>query len=49
MQQQYDEETNHSTTAAKQKAWEVFIKEELDKIKKTDSNDRTEQLFVKNN
>jgi hypothetical protein len=47
MQKDYDEETNHSTIAAKQKEWETFIKGELDKIKKTGTTPKKEQLFVK--
>ena len=47
MQKQYDEETNHSTIAAKQKAWEIFIKDELDRVKKINFQDRADQLFVK--
>ncbi len=45
-QQLYDEETNHAIVASNQRQWEILIKEELDKMKKLNTN-RNEPVFVK--
>lgn len=46
-QQQYDEETNHSTNVLRQMEWEILIKKELDKLKENNTNWK-EPLFVAN-
>ncbi|HEX8358217.1 MAG TPA: DUF922 domain-containing protein [Segetibacter sp.] len=48
VQQQYDDNTNHSLVTAKQKEWETRIKDELARMKQNNIVTAKERLFVTN-